>query len=91
MLLTHSPSLPPDLPLPGVAALSQAQWRHREGQAADRLLWWGKMFFWSLRKAFCSTARKAATSHVLCQGCAPGCRGAEGARRAPWGLRAQVP
>lgn len=66
MLLAHSP-LPTELPLPGVAALSQGQWRHREGCTADWSLGWGEMAFWSLGKAFSSTARKAATSHVLCQ------------------------
>lgn len=83
MLLTHFPSLPTDLPLPGVAALSQAQQRHREGWTADWPLGWGKMLLWSLGKAFCSIGRKAAMSHVLCQGCALISQGAVGSQPGP--------
>lgn len=72
MLLTHSPSLPPDLPLPGVAALSQAQWRHREGRAADRPLWWGKMFFLEFKESFLFHSQESSHKPCAVPGLCPG-------------------
>lgn len=70
----HSPPTPRGgCPAPGSAG-------HRGAGTADWPLGWGKMFLWSLGKPFCPTARKAATSHVLCQGCALSCRGAVGSQ-----------